>query len=236
MALLRLFFIIVLFHLMGFTWPFSWLTGNSNSAPFGSNEWVETEKRLLLSQADNIDSDVLKLGLTAYSNAKKNGLDYKKLLTIIDYSKPSYERRLWVFDLKRNKVLFNTWVSHGQNSGGTSAISFSNSVGSKKSSLGLFLTDWEPYSGGNGVSLRMRGLEYGYNDNAYRRNVVIHGAWYVHPDIIKKYGQLGRSWGCPAVSESQIKPLIDTIKENTLVFVYYPDRQWMKNSKFLATA
>ena len=91
-----------------------------------------------------------------------------------------------------------------------------------------------PYQGGNGYSLRMRGLEQGVNDKAYDRDIVFHGAWYVNPDTIRKYGQLGRSWGCPAVREDLAKPLIDTIKEQTVVFAYYPDKKWLSHSKFLS--
>jgi L,D-transpeptidase-like protein len=155
------------------------------------------------------------------------------LLTIIDYSKISSEKRLWVIDLNREKVLFNTWVSHGKNSGSLSATSFSNQPGSLKSSIGVFLTDTTPYMGGNGYSLRLKGLERGINDNAYRRDIVVHGAWYVAPDVARRYGQIGRSWGCPAVSEKLAHPIIDTIKNRTLVFVYSHDRYWLNRSTFL---
>jgi L,D-transpeptidase catalytic domain len=109
----------------------------------------------------------------------------------------------------------------------------SNIPGSLKSSIGVFVTDRGPYIGGNGYSLRMRGLEDGINDNAYRRDIVIHGAWYVNADTIRRYGAIGRSWGCPAVSDSTAKSLIDTIKENTLIFAYYPDKHWLSRSKYV---
>lgn len=230
----RFAFLISLLGLLGLTWPFTLFTSTANTAPAGSKEWLAKQTQILKSQANNIDDRVLRLSLIAYLNARKQGLANKQMLTVIDYSKPSNQRRLWVFDLKSNKTLFNTWVSHGKNSGGATPTSFSNSLGSLKSSYGLFLTA-APYIGGNGYSLRLRGLERGVNDNAYVRNVVVHGAWYANPDIIKKYGQLGRSWGCPAVSSDLARPLINTIKENTLVFVYYPDRNWLSKSKFLAS-
>jgi hypothetical protein len=97
----------------------------------------------------------------------------------------------------------------------------------------VFVTDTGPYLGGNGYSLRLHGLERGINDNAYRRDIVIHGAWYVNADTIRRYGSVGRSWGCPAVSETMAKSLIDTIKENTLIFAYYPDRKWLAHSQFI---
>ncbi|OGT60599.1 MAG: hypothetical protein A3E85_05935 [Gammaproteobacteria bacterium RIFCSPHIGHO2_12_FULL_45_12] len=208
-----------------------------NSAPnhqdFGSKAWISQETSLIHAKASNIDTAVLRLGLIAYVKAKEKGLDSKSVLTVIDYSLPSTEKRLWVFDLKNNKTLFNTWVTHGKNSGGINATSFSNASGSLKSSLGVFVTS-ETYIGGKGYSLRLKGLEQGINDNAYKRDIVIHGAWYATGGTIDKYGQLGRSWGCPAVSPETIKPLINTIKDKTIVFAYYPDRNWLNHSAFLS--
>ena len=197
-----------------------------------STAWMQQQIQSINEQANNIDQNVLKLSLHAYLVARHKGLDDKQLLTIIDYSKPSTERRLWVVDLHQGKVLFNTWVSHGKNSGNVMATSFSNRPGSLKSSIGVFLTD-EPYNGGNGYSLRLKGLEEGINDNAYRRDIVMHGAWYVDPNVIKRYGQIGRSWGCPAVSPTMIEPIINTIKDSTLVVAYYPDQTWLRNSSFI---
>lgn len=202
--------------------------------PVGSRAWIDKESRLINAQADNLDPTVLRLSLNAYLHARQRGLDNRQLLTIIDYSKPSVEKRLWVIDLRRAKVLFNTWVTHGQNSGKLNATSFSNEPGSLKSSIGVFLTTREPYVGGNGYSLRLQGLEPGINDNAYRRDIVFHGAWYATGAVARKYGQLGRSWGCPAVSLDVARSLINTIKDNTLVFAYSPDRRWLGHSSFLA--
>lgn len=198
-----------------------------------SNSWLQKEL-VTLKQVSNIDKNVLRLSLKAYQKASQLGLNKKQLITIIDYSKPSTEKRLWVIDLKSGKTLFNTWVSHGKNSGGTFATSFSNHQGSLKSSIGVFLTE-NPYVGGNGISLKLKGLERGVNDKAYQRKIVIHGAPYVNPDIIKRYGHIGRSWGCPAVSKNLARSLIDTIKGNTLVFAYYPDRNWLTHSTFLTS-
>jgi len=213
--------------------PFSWPGSNPNPESPGTQAWLEKQIKIIQPQAKNIDKSVLRLSLTAYMNARKKGLDKKGVLTVIDYSKPSSEKRLWVFDLNRGKTLFNTWVTHGKNTGDVKATSFSNKTGSLKSSLGVFVTDSSPYMGGNGYSLRLKGLEKGVNDNAYNRNVVIHGAAYVNADTIKKYGRIGRSWGCPAVDLKTAKPLINTIKENTLLVAYYPDRSWLSSSKFL---
>lgn len=226
-------FLFAMLGILGFEWPFSSYE-MPNPEIMGSNSWVEKEINIIKAQAANIDTKVLRLSLNAYLKVRKKGLDSKQLLTVIDYSKPSTEKRLWVFDLKRGRTLFNTWVSHGKNSGGVNAESFSNSPGSLKSSIGVFVTDSDPYLGGNGYSLRLRGLEEGINSNAYQRDIVVHGAWYVNADTIRRYGAIGRSWGCPAVSNTMAKPLIDTIKENTVLFAYYPDRKWLSRSHFLS--
>ena len=231
----RALFLSVLLSTMGYSFPLSWLFSHPNNEPFGTQQWLAKQKKILWSAANNIDPKVLHLSLVAYMKARKEGLDNKQLLTVIDYSKPSTEKRLWVFDLKTGKTLFHTWVSHGKNTGDVIAKSFSNRSGSLQSSLGVFVTDYVPYVGGNGYSLRLRGLEQGVNDKAYDRDIVFHGAWYVNADTIKRYGKIGRSWGCPAVSDKTAKSLIDTIKENTVVFAYYPDQHWLSHSQFLKT-
>ncbi len=212
--------------------PFSFLF-NDNNQSFGSSSWIEREAQIIAAKADNLDPKVLKLALKAFVTARQQGLDHKQLLTIIDYSKPSDERRLWVINVKKASVLYNTWVAHGKNSGGAYSTSFSNRPGSLQSSYGVFLTNQSPYIGENGYSLRLTGLEPGINDNAYSRAIVFHGAWYADPDVVKQYGQLGRSWGCPAVKVDVAKPLIDTIKEKTIVFAYTNNRSWIRNSPYL---
>lgn len=198
-----------------------------------TEKWVNAEVKVLTKQAKNLDPEVLKQSLLAYQKARNNGLDNKELLTIIDYDKYSYDRRFFVIDMRHNKILFNTWVSHGKNSGDLKAISFSNQPGSLKSSLGLLVTDNEPYVGGQGYSLRLKGLERGINDNAYMRDIVVHGAWYVGSEALKRNGSIGRSWGCPAVSDKLVHPIIDTIKGNTLVFVYSHEYDWLSRSFFV---
>src|SRR3990167_10847892 len=223
---------LLLIPSLAFTSPFSWLFSHPNPEQFGTHAWLEKQVQIIQSQTTDLDIKILRLSLKAYTNVRKKGLDNKELLTIIDYSKPSTQKRLWVFDLKNGKELFHTWVSHGKNTGEVNSTSFSNSPGSLKSSIGVFVTDIVPYMGGNGYSLRMRGLESGINDKAYDRDIVFHGAHYVNPATIKRYGRIGRSWGCPAVDERITKPLINTIKEKTVVFAYYPDRHWLSNSKY----
>lgn len=196
--------------------------------------WINTETRKISAEASNLNPNVLKLSLIAYLHARKQGLDDKKVLTIVDYSKPSGMRRLWVIDLKNDKVLFNTWVAHGKNSGGAVATSFSNQAQSLKSSIGVYKTAL-PYVGHDGYSLRVNGLEHGINDNANSRDVVFHGAYYASGEVAKSRGMLGRSWGCFAVGKETITPLVNTIKNDTIVVAYYPDKKWLQSSPYLNT-
>jgi hypothetical protein len=153
-------------------------------------------------------------------------------LAVIDYSLPSTEQRLWVFDLTTRTLLFHELVAHGRNSGENLATQFSNAPDSLASSIGLYSTR-ETYVGRNGFSLRMDGLEPGVNDRAFERDVVIHGADYVSNDFARANGRIGRSHGCPAVPTAAARPIIDTLKDGQLVFIYYPDTQWLKSSMFI---
>lgn len=163
-----------------------------------------------------IDYQVFKEGYNAYYNTKGRK---KQLLTIIDYSKPSTEKRFFVIDLKRNILVYNTYVSHGVNSGGREAKRFSNTVNSRQTSLGTYLTD-TTYYGGNGYSLKLDGLTHGVNDNARRRYIVVHGADYATETFIKRNGYLGRSWGCPALPRGLSRQIIDTIKGGSVIYAH----------------
>lgn len=196
------------------------------------SNWINTTIHDIKAKANNINANVLKLSLIAYQKAQKMGLPVNSFLTVIDYSKPSTEKRLWVIDLSKKEVLFNTLVAHGKNTGNVQSSSFSNTPSSLQSSLGVFITG-DTYIGKHGKSLRVKGLEAGVNDNAYSRSIVFHGANYVSPSIAKT-GRIGRSWGCMAVSEDVIQPLINTIKNKTLVFAYYPDKKWLNKSTYLS--
>lgn len=153
-------------------------------------------------------------------------------LAVIDYSLPSTERRLWVFDLAQRTLIFHELVAHGRSSGEDRATYFSNEPDSLASSIGLYSTR-ESYVGRNGYSLRMDGLEPGFNDKAFARDVVIHGADYVSNDFARVNGRIGRSHGCPAVPTAMARPVIDTLKDGQLLFIYYPDPQWLKTSSFI---
>jgi hypothetical protein len=177
--------------------------------------------------------EVLDLALRAYECGKRRGEFEKPLLTVIDYSLPSSARRLWVLDMERRRVLLNELVAHGKNSGDEVAMSFSNALGSRKSSLGLFRTS-ETYRGRHGYSLNLDGLEPGINDLAHERRIVVHGASYVSPEFLASHGRLGRSWGCPALDRRVSAHVIDLIKDGSAVFAYYPDSNWIKRSSFIS--
>lgn len=189
------------------------------------------EWNTLKEAAPKLKADILRLALIAFNHAEHLGLVHKKILTVIDYSKASSQERLWVFDLDKEKLLYETFVAHGRNSGALYPTHFSNQGRSLSSSLGTYITA-NTYSGSNGYSLNLKGLEHGYNDNALSRRVVMHGAWYVSEEFIKRSGQLGRSWGCPAVNPTMAKPIINTIKDGTVLFAYYPDKKWLSHSQY----
>jgi hypothetical protein len=163
---------------------------------------------------------------------KINNLKRKNIVTIIDYSKPSNEKRFFVIDLEKKQLLYLCLVAHGKNSGEISAKSFSNRQESLQSSLGFFLAS-ETYNGANGYTLRLDGLENGINDNARIRDLVIHGADYVSEEFIRKYGRLGLSWGCPALPLDISKEIIDKISGGSCVYIYADDAYYKENSLFL---
>jgi hypothetical protein len=181
----------------------------------------------------SISTDVLELAFSAASCAVRAGsVQAPSTLTVIDYSRPSTEKRLWVFDMRTRAVLYHELVAHGSGTGEGMATAFSNEPDTHKSSLGLFLTQ-ETYVGRNGYSLRLDGLDEGFNHRARERAIVMHGAPYVSEAFARTQGRLGRSWGCPALREDVARPLIDRIKGGNLLFSYYPDQQWLKTSQYL---
>ena len=189
----------------------------------------ETLRRL----ASDADPQVLASALSAVQCAQASGVgEHASRLAVIDYSRSSRMPRLWVFDLQEAKLLYREHVAHGQGTGDDKAERFSNRPGSLQSSLGLFFTT-DTYQGRNGYSLRMDGLEAGINDQAMSRAIVMHGAAYVDPAAAQRQGRLGRSWGCPAVRREVARPIIDDLKGGQFIFSYYPDPQWIAQSKLL---
>lgn len=176
-----------------------------------------------------LNYDVFKKALNGYSKIEARKKD---LLTIVDYSKPSTEKRFFIIDMNKKELLVYSHVAHGKNSGENIATSFSNKVSSNKSSLGFFLTE-NTYMGGNGYSLVLNGLEKGINDKAKDRYIVIHGADYANPKIAKSQGRLGRSLGCPALPRDISKKAIDMIKNGSVLFVYGNDTDYLYRSNYV---
>lgn len=186
----------------------------------------------VLPPGDLPDAEVLHLAMSGFQKVVDCGeVAQPSLITIIDYSKPSTEPRLFVIDPAQGQVLHASLVAHGKNSGENEAVSFGNEVDSLRSSLGYFVTG-EPYIGRHGYSLRLHGLEPGINDQALERNIVIHGASYVSQNYIAKYGRLGRSWGCPALPQDTNQEVIDLIKGGTCVFIYGNDSTYLTASVY----
>lgn len=223
----RLLFVVTVLGVIGA--PDLAAAGNSRCAAKPSESLVS----YLVKQAPGLRSEVLRLALDASNCAAERGLlKRRELITVIDYSIPSTEPRLFTFDLAARKLLFRELVAHGKNSGGNVPRIFSNTHGSLATSLGLFVTAGT-YIGSNGYSLRLRGLEKGVNDNAWDRAIVMHGAHYVSSIAVRALGRLGRSWGCPAVRSEISRKLIDTIRGGSAIFAYYPDRDWLAKSRFI---
>ena len=199
---------------------------------FAENAKPHTLYSSLARSAPELNPAVLKSALSAMQCAVNNGQERSERLAVIDYSQPSTARRLWIFDLRQKKLVLRDLVAHGQKSGENFATQFSNSEGSHQSSLGLFRTQ-ESYQGTHGYSLRMDGLEPGFNDQARDRAIVIHAADYVSPLWSKREGRIGRSQGCPAVRPQVARQVVDKLKDGQFMFSWYPDQRWLKSSAYL---
>jgi hypothetical protein len=184
-------------------------------------------------EASGISAEVLRLALDAIGCGVRTGeIERPRTLTVIDYSMPSVEKRLWVFDVATGKVLFNELVAHGKNTGDNVATSFSDTPESRQTSIGLFVAA-DTYVGSNGYSLRLDGMEPGFNGRARERAIVMHGAPYVTAEFAASQGRIGRSWGCPALREAIARDVIDTVRGGGVIFSYYPDEKWLTTSRFL---
>jgi hypothetical protein len=223
----------------GFLLPIFWvlsslgLLGNPSPAPnllpSLDSRSVGIWKELIKGELSPPSLPVLELALNGYAQLQDKLK--KPLLTVIDYSLPSTQKRLWIIDLAQQKILLHTVVAHGRNSGALLAEKFSNRPESYQSSLGFFQTG-EAYQGKHGYSLRLDGLEAGINDQARARAIVIHGADYAKEMVAATAGRLGRSLGCPAVPPDLSTPLIKLIKEGSLLFIYGKDPNYLRMSKF----
>ncbi len=203
------------------------------AATFSPASGDAPSRAALEAQVPRASHAALDAALAAWRHAVRAGaVERPEILTVIDYSRPSTEPRLFVIDLASNRVAFSELVAHGRGSGENVAERFSNLDGSHMSSLGVFLAGGT-YDGQHGLSLRLDGLEPGFNDRARERAIVMHAAGYVSTAMIASQGRLGRSWGCPAVRPAIAKKLIDAIKDGSLVVAYYPDADWLARSAFL---
>ncbi len=183
---------------------------------------------------NKLNIDVFSKAYLGFENLKKAGkLDANAhLLSVCDFSLSSNTKRLWVIDVNEKKVLFNSLVAHGKNTGEEFATDFSNRESSYQSSLGFYITD-VTYNGSNGYSLRLLGMDKGFNDAALQRAIVMHGADYVSEDFAAAHKRIGRSWGCPAVPRTLAEPIINTIKGKNALFIYYPDQDYLSSSQWL---
>jgi len=194
--------------------------------------WVSSMMRSI-DRNNNINPQALRLALQGYWNLYSEGqLRRKGVLTLIDFSKPSNTKRLFIIDVNQGKILQSSLVAHGRNSGGTYATSFSNRPGSYQSSLGFYLTS-NTYDGKHGYSLVLKGIERGLNDKAEQRHIVLHGADYVSEDFIRRVGRLGRSLGCPAVPMEERFEVIDKIKDGSCLFIYHDGKDYASSSVVL---
>ena len=178
--------------------------------------------------------DIFNLAIKGLKKLDSDGkLNNPNIVTIVDYSQSSNKKRLYVIDLKNKKLLFNTFVAHGRNTGEEYAKSFSNDEGSYKSSLGFYITEHPIIGSHTGFSLQIDGVEKGFNDHAVQRAIIIHAAEYATENFIKKHGRLGRSYGCPSLPPEMNKPIIDAIKGGTCLFLYNPNKDYISNSVLL---
>lgn len=208
------------------------LLNNSATAPFLK---VQSDSLYNLMGLANygLQREVFFKAYKGYNFLLKKGLVRKKnILTVCDYSQSSNNKRLYVIDLKQTRLLFNTFVSHGKNSGGEFATTFSNLVESNKSSLGFMLTA-ETYNGKAGYSLRFDGMEAGINDKVRSRDIVLHGSYFVNAQMVEERGMIGNSLGCPAVPNEKRKQVIDAIKGGSCFYVNHPDNWYNSTSSIL---
>ena len=196
-----------------------------------------------LSVYDSLKLNTIGLSKKAFESALKGfdhllsmgKLENENIISIVDFSLPSSKKRLFVIDLKHFKILFNTYVAHGRNSGKEFANEFSNDPQSFKSSLGFYVTKGT-YNGSHGFSLHLEGEEKGINDNAYSRAIVMHSASYVGENVVRSQGFIGRSLGCPALPAKVYKPIIEKIKNGSCLFLYSPNEEYLSHSRLLKTS
>lgn len=205
---------------------------NNPSVTFHNNAFTAVYENLDLASL-GLSKKAYEWALAGYERLKSGGqIIQDHILSVVDFSLPSNQKRLFVIDLLKGELLFHTFVSHGKNSGKLIAKKFSNKASSFQSSIGFYTTG-ETYQGKHGLSLRLIGKEKGINDKALQRGIVIHGADYAEETVADKQGYLGRSLGCPAVPQSIHRDLISTIQNGSCFFIYAPTSGYSKQSKLI---
>jgi hypothetical protein len=220
--------IVFLFALMVFAAP-SFASGSSDHSGKTS-----ADARNIYDQIDNpsMSFEAFDLAFRGW-NALKDSIDLiNNVISVLDFSQPSTNKRFYLIDLDTRQVIYQDYVAHGRNTGNLMAEKFSNTPHSNQSSLGFYKTA-ETYHGKHGLSLKLDGLEKGINDKARQRAIVIHAAKYAEASFIKKYGRLGRSFGCPALPAQNYEEIIGLIKGGTLLFIYFPESGYLENSSIL---
>ena len=203
--------------------------GKSNSLSYSN--FIQTTYGELKFEGQKPDIEIYRKGLTGYLNLRKNKrLSDSALLTLIDFRLSSNKKRMWIIDLKQHKVIHHSLVAHGRNTGNEFAENFSDVPNSNSSSLGFYTTA-ETYYGKHGLSLRLDGLEKGFNGNARERAIVIHSAAYVSKGFSKNYGRIGRSLGCPSIPVKGHEEIINKLANGNCLFIYYPDEEYLQNSQ-----
>lgn len=201
--------------------------------PVGLKDKIDVYSLLNLSQL-GLSQEAYQFAVKGFNKLKEQGkLLNSSVLTIIDFSQSSNNKRMYVIDLYKKALLFNTYVAHGRNTGDEFAEKFSNIPGTFQSSLGFYVTENMAVGSKVGLSLILKGIEKGFNDKAREREIIIHGADYATEDFIHKYGRLGRSYGCPSLPPDLIKPVAETIKDGTCLFIYKHDEKYIHQSKVL---
>jgi hypothetical protein len=209
-----------------------------NNAGSGELHLVKEANRDIYSvlnlSAFGLSKQVFQLAMKGHNKLKEAGqLENPSILTIVDFSQSSKNKRMYVIDFTKQTLLFNTLVAHGKNTGDEFAHYFSNKAGTLKSSLGFYLTKNQALGSEVGLSLIIQGLEKGFNDNAVNREIIMHGADYATEDFVRKNGRLGRSFGCPSLPPDMIKPVFQTIEKGSCLFIYYPDNNYLLHSSLL---
>ena len=195
---------------------------------------VNPNSRMIYNQIGNnsLTFEAFDFALNGYWELKDSLKLRENIISVVDFSQPSTKKRFYLIDIDRKKVLYQDYVAHGKNTGVLEAKKFSNRIHSNQSSLGFFKTG-ETYYGKNGFSLKLDGLEEGINHHARRRGIVIHAAYYAEESFVKKYGRLGRSFGCPALPAENYNEIVELIRDGTLLFIYSSQQNYHQSSTIL---